>query len=137
MSDLPLIDFGFLEELSDGDAKYKYELLGIFLSTAPDGVANLEKLVKSASDYEAIYKQAHALKSSFGVIKVRGMHEGMAKVEALARGIHEGRAENVEESKEETNSVFRETEAIFNEAMPLLIAERDKNKPPDAEEYEV
>lgn len=125
----PLIDFAFLDELSGGDSKYKYEVLNIFLSTTPDGMANLERLVKEGSDFEALYKQAHALKSSVSIIKIRGMYDGLASVEALGRQIHEQKApEKDEESKEQLNATFNEVLATFNEAHPELIKVRDENK---------
>lgn len=130
MGEQPIVDFAFLEELSGGDSIYKFELLSIFLSTTPDGVTNLERLVKEGSDYEAMYKQAHALKSSVGVIKIRDVHPGMAKIEALARGIHEGNdKENDEEHKKEIVETLNSLLVTFNEALPLLEAERDKNEP--------
>ncbi|MEZ5017501.1 MAG: Hpt domain-containing protein [Flavipsychrobacter sp.] len=130
MSEQPIVDFGFLEELSGGDSIYKFELLSIFLSTTPDGVVNLEQLVEKGKDYEAIYKQAHALKSSVGVIKIRDVHPGMAKIEALARGIHEGKDKaNDKENKEEIVTTLNSLLETFNAALPLLEAERDKNEP--------
>lgn len=126
----PLIDFAFLDELSGGDSKYKYEVLNIFLSTTPEGINNLERLVKEQSDFEALYKQAHALKSSVSIIKIRGMYDGLATVEALGRQIHEQKApEKDEESKEELTATFNEVLATFNEAHPELIKVRDENKP--------
>lgn len=125
-----LIDFAFLDELSGGDSKYKYEVLNIFLSTTPEGINNLERLVKEQSDFEALYKQAHALKSSVSIIKIRGMYDGLATVEALGRQIHEQKApEKDEESKEELTATFNEVLATFNEAHPELIKVRDENKP--------
>ncbi len=137
MSEQPIVDFGFLEELSGGDSIYKFGLLSIFLSTTPDGVNNLEQLVKEGKDYEAMYKQAHALKSSVGVIKIRDVHPGMARIEALARGIHEGSDKgNDEASKKEIETTLSSLLETFNEALPLLKAERDKNEPQIEEEDE-
>lgn len=126
----PLIDFAFLDELSGGNNKYKYEVLDIFLSTTPEGMANLEHLVNEMKDYDAIYKQAHALKSSVSIIKIRGMYEGLATIEALGRQIHEQKApEKDEESKEELNATFIQVSDTFKEAHPELIKVRDENKP--------
>ncbi len=131
MSDQQIVDFGYLEELSGGDAKYKYELLNIFLSTTPEGVNNLKGLVNDGKDFEAMYKQAHALKSSVGVVKISGVHEGMKQIEALARAIHEGKANG---GIDEIRDRFSELLVTFNEAVPLLEQERDKNKPPEVDE---
>lgn len=115
----PLIDFSYLQELSDGDHKYLYELLDIFLSTTPDGLIKLEQLVKETDDWDAIYKQAHFLKSSVGIVKVRELHPQLARIEQLGRS-QDGKAEMIE--------LIDKIKATFNEAHPILIAERDKHK---------
>lgn len=121
--DAPLIDFGFLEELSGGDPVYKYEVLGIFLSTAPDGIKNLEDLIYNTNDFEAIFKQAHALKSSFSIIKVRDMYDMMAKIEELGRA---------GEDKQAITELCEKALNTFKEAQPVLVAERAKYKPEDS-----
>ncbi|MCB0695783.1 MAG: Hpt domain-containing protein [Chitinophagaceae bacterium] len=118
-----LVDFDFLEELSGGDSKYKFELLTIFLDTVGEGLANLEKLIKETGDMDAIYKQAHALKSSAGIVKVRDMHGQLARIEELGRA-------NTGES--EINSLFDDLMSTYRQAHPLLVGVRDKNKPADA-----
>lgn len=130
MSDQQLVDFGFLEELSGGDSIYKFELLSIFLGTTPEGVVNLERLVKEGKDFEAMYKQAHALKSSVGVIKIKDVHPGMAQIEALARAIHEGTDKTKDaDNKKQIETTLSSLLDTFNKALPLLEAERDKNEP--------
>ncbi len=79
-----LVDYSFLEELSGGDPQYKYDVIGIFLDTMNDGMSNLEQLV-AGDDYEAIEKQSHALKSSAGIVKVRGMYDHLRRMEELVK----------------------------------------------------
>ncbi len=119
-----LVDFDFLEELSGGDPKYKYELLGIFLDTMDEGLANLKILIKETGDMDATFKQAHALKSSAGVIKVKNMHPQLARIEEL------GRAGT---GKDEIDQLFDSLIETYNLARPMLVATRNKNKPADAE----
>lgn len=121
-----LIDFDFLEELSGGEQIYKYELLGIFLATVDEGLANLQNLVEGNKDFDAIFKQAHALKSSAGIIKIRDMHARLARIEELGRAISEKKAVTGEGEIRELLAKVKET---YNEAYPLLLAARDKNKP--------
>lgn len=121
-----LIDFDFLEQLSGGDPKYKYELLGIFLSTVDEGLENLKKLISGNKDFDAIFKQAHALKSSAGIIKVKDMHQRLARIEEIGRAISEKKTTT---GMEEINELFHLMEDIYKKAHPLLVAERDKNKP--------
>lgn len=115
-----LIDFSVLEQLSGGDPTYKYELLGIFLGSVDEGMANLKKLIEKTDDFDAIFKQAHALKSPSGIIKVRDMHPRMAKIEEL------GRAGG---NKEEITTLFNLAWENYQQAHPILMAEREKYKP--------
>lgn len=121
-----LIDLDFLEELSGGDKTYKYELLGIFLTTVDEGLDNLGKLVEAAKDYEALFKQAHALKSSAGVVKVQGMYDHLLKIEHTGRAMAEGREEkNITDIKAD----FTDMMATYLQARPVLVEVREKNNP--------
>lgn len=115
----PLIDFSYLNELSGGDSKYLYELLDIFLSTTPDGLVKLEQLIRETDDWDATYKQAHFLKSSVGIVKIRDLHGWLLRIEELGRK-QEGRAE--------IEKLIANIMTTFGEAHPVLIAERDKHK---------
>ena len=114
-----LIDLSFLRDISDNDPNYIYDVLEIFLSSTPDGVNKLEHLVRTSSDYEAIYKQAHFLKSSVSIIKVRNMLETLTTIEGLAKK---------HTPKEEIVPMMEEMLLTFREALPLLIEEKDKCK---------
>lgn len=118
--DEKLVDFSVLEGLSGGDPQYKYELLGIFLNSVDEGMNNLEHLVKKTDDFDAIFKQAHALKSPAGIVKVQDMLERMKRIEELGR---KG------EGKEEINQLFDQARVTYTQAHPILVAEREKNKP--------
>src|SRR5688572_1610861 len=98
-----LVDFSFLEELSGGARGYKCDVLNIFLATVDEGLANLGQLIKKSDDFDAIFKQAHALKSSAGIIKVQDMYDRLAKIEELGRLIAEKGAET---GKEEIREIF-------------------------------
>lgn len=110
-----LVDYSFLEELSGGDPQYKYDVIGIFLDTMNDGMSNLEQLV-AGDDYEAIEKQSHALKSSAGIVKVRGMYDHLRRMEELGRK---------SEGKEEIQERFSEVHKTYKEAKPILEADRE------------
>lgn len=115
----PLIDFSYLQELSGGDAKYLYELLDIFLGTTPDGLDKLEHLIRNTNDWEAIYKQAHFLKSSVGIVKIRDMHAQLLRIEELGRK---------EEGRPEIEELIGKIMVTFKEAQTVLEAERAKHK---------
>ena len=118
--DTPLLDITFLYDLADNDSKYIYEVIKLFLDNVPGGLVKLEQAIRGTNDYETIQRQAHALKSSAGIIKVRGMYDGLAGIEALAR--QQG-------SKDDMIVKLDGILATFKEALPLIEAEKKKNKP--------
>ena len=113
-----LIDYSFLEELSGGAPQYNYDILGIFLDTMNEGLHNLANHITS-DDFEAIEKQAHALKSPSGIVKVKGMHEIFQKIEHLGRE---------RTGKEEIMQLFAEVQSTYQAAKPILEEERAKNE---------
>lgn len=115
----PLIDFSYLQELSGGDSKYLYELLNIFLGSTPAGLDTLEKLIDKGKDWEAIWKQAHFLKSSAGIVRVRGMYAQLLQIEQLGRK-HEG--------IEQVRQAMADIKTTFAEAHKILIQEKEKHK---------
>lgn len=121
-----LIDWGFLEELSGGDSKYKYEVISIFLESVDEGLKNLQELINQGKDYEAIFKQAHALKSSAGIIKVHQMYERLAEMEMLARNIAERGAK---EGQQQIADLFSALMTTYDAAHIELDAALVKHKP--------
>ena len=116
----PILDISFLYELADNDNGYVYEVIKLFLDNVPGNLLKLEKAIKETNDYEIIQRHAHALKSSAGIIKIRGMYDGLAAIEALARQ-KSGRVEMI--------AKFDVLLANFNEALPLIEAEKEQKKP--------
>lgn len=128
-----LIDLSYLYEVSDNDPRYIYDVIEIFLSTSPAGLVTLEKLVAEGKDYDAIHKQAHFLKSSFGIIKVNGVFDRLVKMDAQARILAEAVAqknnatpEQRDAAKEDVARLMTEIKDIFQQAHPLIIAEMNK-----------
>lgn len=116
----PLLDISFLYDLADNDNVYIYEVIKLFLDNVPAGLVKLERAIRDTDDYETIRRQAHALKSSAGIVKIREMYNDLAAIEALAR---QG------SGKEEMVVKLESMLANFNEALPLVQAEKEKNKP--------
>ncbi len=119
----PLLDLSYLFEISGGDPKYVYEVLTLFLDTFPKGVSVLEQLIRETDQYDHIHKQAHTLKSSAGVIRIRQVYSDLARIDALAR---------TESGKEEIIAKLDNILFNFNKALPLIEAERGRNKPKDS-----
>jgi PAS domain S-box-containing protein len=116
MKNNDIVDFTYLHELSGNDAAYIKEVINLFLGTMPEGLQQLGHQVRNTEDYESIYRQAHFLKSSVSVIRVRDMFDNLSKLEALAK--HKA-------PREEMLPVLEILESTYAEAHPVLIAEKE------------
>lgn len=117
---LPLLDLSYLFDVSAGDETYVFEVLSIYLETFPPGLKKLEKTIRETDDYDTIHKQAHGLKSSASVIKVRSMFDDLTRIDILSRS---------KTGKEEIIAKLDNILFNFNKALPLIEAERARNKP--------
>jgi HPt (histidine-containing phosphotransfer) domain-containing protein len=118
----PLLDLSYLFEVSCGDPTYIYEVLSIFLETVPASVETLEQTIRGTDDFEAIHRLAHSLKSSASIIRIRDMYDDVTRIDMLSR-----------ESKGKDEIVARLENILinFNKAVPLIEAEKGRNKPAD------
>lgn len=80
-----LVDFSYIMELGGSRPEFIQQVLTIFMENTPPGLKELEALVKEEQDWERISKQAHFLKSSVGVVKVRDMQQKLQQIETFAR----------------------------------------------------
>lgn len=112
-----LIDLSFLFDIAENDPVYIGDVLDIFLSTMPDGLKKLEVLIRESDDWEGTYRQAHFLKSSVSVVKVRDMFDRLATIERLAKD---------REDREQIVRLLDEIIITFAEAHPIIIAEKEK-----------
>jgi HPt (histidine-containing phosphotransfer) domain-containing protein len=115
-----LIDMSYILDISGGDPMYMYDITGIFLETMLSGLPKLKQLIDENDDFEKIHKQAHYLKSSAGIIKIRNNYESLIRIDTLAQ-----QKTNMDEIME----LFHSISANFEEALPLLNEIRDNNKP--------
>jgi HPt (histidine-containing phosphotransfer) domain-containing protein len=114
------LDLSFLYELAGNDTVYIYEVIGLFLKNVPGNLNALETSVRTTDDYETIQRQAHALKSSAGIIKVNEMYDDLVVIESLAR------------EKGDKNKITTRLDNIlvnFKEALPLIVAEQKRYQP--------
>jgi PAS domain S-box-containing protein len=77
-----LFDLSLLEEMDDPE--YLSEILEIFLNTTPVELKELEKSAIS-DQFETVYKIAHKLKSSTGLLKVNALFDVLVKIEKTAK----------------------------------------------------
>jgi len=112
-----ILDLSFLYNVSDNDPVYLYDVINLFLEVVPPGIEKLEQLVNKMDDFDAIHKQAHFLKSSAAIIKVKDVFDDLVKIVSLARE-HKG--------KEEIVIRMNNISANFKEALPLILTEKEK-----------
>jgi HPt (histidine-containing phosphotransfer) domain-containing protein len=108
-----IVDLSYLTELSGDDPAYLREVVSIFLSSVPQNLEHLSELVREGTNREAICKTAHGLKSSFGVVRVKGFLERLAEIEDLASGSN---------GQEDLQRVMRSLNTDFRRAQQELQA---------------
>jgi chemotaxis protein histidine kinase CheA len=113
---VPILDLSYLQEMSEADL---YEVLTLFIETFPVGLGNLEHLVRETDDFDAIHKQAHTLKSSAGVVRIRSTFDDLSRIDMLARN---------KGSKEEMVQRLNNILFHYAKAIPYIQAERARCK---------
>ncbi len=82
ISSMDLFDLSMLEEMDDSD--YLSEILDIFLNNTPVELKQMqEELVQGR--FDEVYKIAHKLKSSTGLLKANNLFDVLVKIEEAAR----------------------------------------------------
>ncbi len=117
--DTPILDLEYLYEISDKDPDYIHEVLRLFMDSVPETIKELEQSVKEGTDFEAIVKQAHFLKSSSYIVKVKNMYENVTQIELLAK---KG------SGLSEINEMLQDVIANFDLALPLIQAEQKRTE---------
>ena len=99
-----LFDLSMLEEMDDVD--YMAEILDIFLDTTPMEIEEMERSIER-DDFENVYKIAHKLKSSTGLLKATGLFDLLIKIEESA---HIKNKDELLKLKVQLNHLFKEIE---------------------------
>lgn len=110
-----IVDFSYLEEMADGKAEFVKQVLSIFMENTPKGLKELQEMVNKKQTFVKIQKQAHFLKSSFGIVKVVGMHERLQQMESMAREDKDRKA--IENLMQEITALFDKAESIILKRM--------------------
>jgi len=111
----PIVDFSYVMELGGGRKDFVHQVLSIFMENTAPGLKELEQLVRNTDDWDAISKQAHFLKSSVGIVKVRGMQEHLHEIEILGKGKKDKAA--IVRLLDEIVETFAEAEGVILEQM--------------------
>lgn len=124
-----IVDLSYVQELSGNDPKYLSDVLDIFLTSVLPGLDNLKKWISEGKDWEAIYKQAHALKSSVSIVKIEGMYDRLLKIETIGRElVEQPNSSNDKEQINEVKNTFDQILVTFDEAKPIIEQELESAK---------
>jgi HPt (histidine-containing phosphotransfer) domain-containing protein len=110
-----IVDFSYLEEMAEGKKEFTQQVLTIFMDNTPKGIEELKTLVAKKAIYDKIQKQAHFLKSSFGIVKVEGMHERLQQMESIAREKKDRKA--IDQLMQEITAIFEKAEPVIKQKM--------------------
>ena len=110
-----LVDFSYVMELGSGKPDFVKQVLAIFLDNTPPGLKELEQLIRGGDDWEKISKQAHFLKSSVGIVKVKDMYERLQQIEMLAK--QKKQKDTIVSLLNDIVADFDKAEAIIKEKM--------------------
>ena len=92
----------------------------IFLENMPEVLDKLNNVIQDGSDWDAISKQAHFLKSSTSVVKVGDMFDKLYDIEKLTK---------ISGTELETiKIIFAEIQELFIQAHPILLSENERYK---------
>ena len=108
-----IVDFSALEEMAEGSEDFIRSVLAVFMDNTPEALKKLDVLVKEKAAFDEIKKQAHFLKSSFGIVQVAGVHAKLQEIESLALASSE---------RGQIESITAEVVALFKEAAPVIKA---------------
>lgn len=95
-------DLSILEEMDD--AEYTKEIITLFLKDTPRQLKELREAL-TAGTFETVYKTAHKLKSSAGILQANKLIHWLAQIETIAK---EGKA------NEQLNSSLKNAEQEYN-----------------------
>lgn len=77
-----LYNLGYLEEMDDAD--YAAEVLELFLSLTPTALADIKEAMLQ-EEWTDVYKKAHSLKSSLGILQMTRMLDTITQIETKAK----------------------------------------------------
>ncbi|MDB5200076.1 MAG: integral rane sensor hybrid histidine kinase [Chitinophagaceae bacterium] len=104
-----LFDLSLLEEMDDNE--YLSDVLDIFLANTPNELNELQRACAS-NHFNTIYKMAHKLKSSTGLLKATGLLDVLIKIEENAKA---EKPEGLVKLAEEANKEYKKIETKLQE----------------------
>lgn len=107
-----IVDLSYVMDLSYGKPDFLNQVLTIFMENTPQGLLVLADFISKKTDnWDEISKQAHFLKSSFGIVNVKGMQERLQQIETLAKEKQE--RPQIEKLLSEMQEIFAIAEKVI------------------------
>jgi HPt (histidine-containing phosphotransfer) domain-containing protein len=120
-----ILDMSYIHDVSGNEPSYIYELTGIFIETMAEGLPKLKQYIDEGVNFQKIHSQAHYLKSSAAIIKIRDNYDCLTLMDQIAR--KHTRGEEIEFP--EIVRLYNNVADNYNEALPEILKLRKKNAP--------
>lgn len=77
------VKLNYLEELSDGNNEFIFEIINIFIQQVPEFILNMNRFLEDG-DYGSLSREAHTAKSSALIFKLEETAEVLKTIETTA-----------------------------------------------------
>ena len=77
------VKLNYLEELSNGNNEFIFEIINIFIHQVPEFISNMNKFLKDGN-YESLSREAHTAKSSALIFNLQETADVLKKIEITA-----------------------------------------------------
>ena len=77
------VKLNYLEELSNGNNEFIFEIINIFIHQVPEFISNMNKFLKDGN-YESLSREAHTAKSSALIFNLEETAEILKTIEITA-----------------------------------------------------
>lgn len=112
------VDLSYLKEFSGGDTSFIREMLGLFLSDAPNQIVMMRECLES-NDWDRLGKLGHRMKPNFQMLGMDAQREMAFNIETMAKN----EEVNAVKMKEWTEQLMIDTKVVI----PILEKELEKN----------
>ena len=75
-----LINFSYLDELSEDDVEFKISMINQFINNAPEIISEMRSLCES-KDWESLRRLAHKFKPQLGFMGILSVYNEVEKIE--------------------------------------------------------
>ena len=111
-----LYNLSFLEEMDD--AEYSSEVLDLFLTLTPTALGEIKDHTFQ-EEWKDVFKKAHSLKSSLGILQMQPMLQTITEIEAIAK---------TQENTDSIANLLQQAAQQYELVKPMLEAELETSR---------